>query len=399
MANGKPACRGKKENQKMKPYLVMKYLLQETCEGKVKSGAEICEYLFEECGIEAERRSVYTDIEAINNALYIAEHNTDIFEAEEAMKNEENRYVLYDPHKKGFYVKKRLYDEIDIRIIAECIYSSHFLDEAYATHLLDIVCGLLGENKIRNIKHSLENFQRVKSTDKALFEKLRIITKAMAQRKKISFNATLLEAKGKYIVREEMGYFITNPHSLFLKDGIYYLLCGMSRDEWTEGYSMANSTADYPIECEHVHFRPFRIDSIDNLKLTDSSSEPLPHLFSKYKKIALDGNTYISNIRIAFDDYRIQDIVDRFGIENIMGLDEAVLCSNSEDGEWNRGATNYCSIYKAEINEDFFGWLVAKNISVLAPDEVVNEFNAYLEESVSAQKDRMRIYKGKFKRR
>lgn len=236
MGNGKPASRGKKENQKMKPYLVMKYLLQETCEGKVKSGAEICEYLFEECGIEAERRSVYTDIEAINNALYIAEHNADIFEAEEAMKNEDNRYVLYDPHKKGFYVKKRLYDEIDIRIIAECIYSSRFLDERYASRLVDIVSGLLGENKVRNIRHDLNTFQRIKHTDTSLFEKIQIISQARKKKKKLRFDYRGLTINDKNkIVQEPIGNFLVNPYTLFLKEGIYFLIAYDPKHKYSTG--------------------------------------------------------------------------------------------------------------------------------------------------------------------
>ena len=57
----KPAQHGKKPNQKVKPYVVLQYLLKYTDENHVATALDICAYL-EECGIFAERRSIYRDI-------------------------------------------------------------------------------------------------------------------------------------------------------------------------------------------------------------------------------------------------------------------------------------------------------------------------------------------------
>lgn len=56
--------RGKKPNQKLKPYLVLQFLLRETDENNVVTADDIVAYL-NEIGIDAERRSVYKDIEEI----------------------------------------------------------------------------------------------------------------------------------------------------------------------------------------------------------------------------------------------------------------------------------------------------------------------------------------------
>ena len=68
----KEAKHGKQNNQKMKPYLVMQYLLKYSDKENVVTAYEIVDYL-EECGITAERRSVYRDIEEINKASLIIE--------------------------------------------------------------------------------------------------------------------------------------------------------------------------------------------------------------------------------------------------------------------------------------------------------------------------------------
>ena len=58
--NGKiETKRDKQNNQKMKPYLVLQYLLKNSDENHTKSAYDIMGYL-EECGITAERRSIKT---------------------------------------------------------------------------------------------------------------------------------------------------------------------------------------------------------------------------------------------------------------------------------------------------------------------------------------------------
>lgn len=55
-----------------------------------------------ELGIDAERRSIYRDIEEINKALWLLENeddDADIFAAEEAIETDENdseKFIVYD---------------------------------------------------------------------------------------------------------------------------------------------------------------------------------------------------------------------------------------------------------------------------------------------------------------
>ena len=69
---------GRKANQRLKPYLILQYLLKHTDEENLVNAKEIVSYLTVTCGIEAERRSVYKDIEEINKVLYILENDSHI---------------------------------------------------------------------------------------------------------------------------------------------------------------------------------------------------------------------------------------------------------------------------------------------------------------------------------
>ena len=62
------AKHGKQTNQKLKPYVVLQYLLKYSDENNTKSAYDIIGYL-ETCGIHAERRSIYKDIEDMSKHL------------------------------------------------------------------------------------------------------------------------------------------------------------------------------------------------------------------------------------------------------------------------------------------------------------------------------------------
>lgn len=62
------AKHSRQTNQKLKPYVVLQYLLKYSDENNVKSAYDIIGYL-ENCGISAERRSIYRDIKDINRII------------------------------------------------------------------------------------------------------------------------------------------------------------------------------------------------------------------------------------------------------------------------------------------------------------------------------------------
>ena len=67
----KKTTRGRKTDQKMKPYLVMQYLIKHTDENNIVNATDIAIDLFENYGILAERRSIYKDIQEIYKAVYM----------------------------------------------------------------------------------------------------------------------------------------------------------------------------------------------------------------------------------------------------------------------------------------------------------------------------------------
>ena len=104
------AKHGKQTNQKLKPYVVLEYLMKYSDENNTKSAYDIIGYL-ENSGISAERRSIYRDIEDINRIMLMLQEDIDLDEVdmrfEEAAESgdeedvNELKTILYDKNKKG----------------------------------------------------------------------------------------------------------------------------------------------------------------------------------------------------------------------------------------------------------------------------------------------------------
>lgn len=84
------------------------------------------------------------------------EDDCTIDEAEETLAEDEDRkIILYDKGKKGFYVNQyaRHFDLTDIRLIAECIYSSKCIPQSSAERLADVILEYVSEPQAEKIRH------------------------------------------------------------------------------------------------------------------------------------------------------------------------------------------------------------------------------------------------------
>lgn len=157
-------------------YVVLQYLLKYSDENNTKSAYDIIGY-WEDCGISAERRSIYRDIEDINRIMLMLQEDIDLdeadrmfAEAEESGDEEELnelKTVLYDKNKKGFYVRQRKFEVSDMRLLAECVYAAKFIAEGQAKRLVDVICDFVSEKQADRIKHNAFLTDRVKRTIEA----------------------------------------------------------------------------------------------------------------------------------------------------------------------------------------------------------------------------------------
>lgn len=358
---------GRKANQKMKPYLVMEYLMRNTDENHAAPADAIVEYLRDDLGIDAERRSIYRDIEEINKALWLLENANDdvtIFDAEEAIEDDENdaeKFIVYDKHLKGFRVVRRKYELSDIRLMAECIYASRYISQSEAERLVDIIKGFVSDEQAKEIRTDALVTARQRTLNKSTLRNVSTIYDAMSKMidgdkhtpEKISFQYLkyTIDDFEKQTERRKGAKYIVSPYKLIINDGNYYLIAFDENSQQIRTY------------------RVDRMKAINRLGTPRDGAEAFA---------AIDMKTYTQRtfsmfggererVSIRFVSSLLDTAVERFGRYN-------VSYSRSDDHHFNVSAD-------VEISDQFFGWLCGfgTKAKLLFPQAVAEEFVAYLE--------------------
>lgn len=359
----KQAQHGKKPNQKIKPYVVLQYLLRSTDENHVATAMDIVAYL-EECAISAERRSIYRDIEEINRVALMLDEDCTIDEAAEMLEHDETddlKLVVYDKRQKGFYVRQRKFDLNDIRLLAECVYSAKFISQGQADRLAEVVCEFVSEHQAEKIRHDAFLTDRVKTNNRQVLSNIATINEAMSRKidgrphtpEKISFQYLKysITDMSKQVERRHGAKYIVSPFQLLINDGNYYLLAFDDRSK---------------------AMRTYRVDRMKNVSL---SGEPRAGE-EAFKSIDL--KTYTQRVfsmyggeeklvQIRFINPLLDAVVDRFGTKDVQ-------YSKVDD-------SHFCVSAKVEISDQFFGWLLGfgKKAKLIYPEEVLNSFRGFMD--------------------
>lgn len=229
---------GKRDHQKLKPYIVLEYLMKYSDEENTIPQSQILEFLQDDCGIAAERRSLYRDIDEINKVFYMLENECSIQEAEEAIDDpdygEDEKFVVYDTKSKGYFVRNRHYSPDDIRLLAECVYAARFIDEKRAKRLAEVAASLVSEAQAENILHDAFLTDRMKTANTAVYYSVSTINQAMShgsrekphKPEKITFKYQKysIEDVTKTIDRRKGSLYKVSPYRLLINDGNYYML-------------------------------------------------------------------------------------------------------------------------------------------------------------------------------
>lgn len=359
----KEAQHGKKPNQKVKPYVVLQYLLKYTDENHLATSFDIMAYL-EECGISAERRSIYKDIEEINRVALMLEEECTIDEAAEMLENDEDgelKLVVYDNKKKGFYVRQRHFDVNDIRLLAECVYSAKFIAAGQASRLVDVVCDFVSEHQAEKIRHNAFLTDRVKTNNRSVLNNIAAINEAMSRHmdgqphtpEKITFKYLKYTVGdlSQQVERRHGAKYTVSPYQLLINDGNYYLL---AFDDYSK---------------DMRRYRVDRMKDVQPLGEPRDGEEVFKQIDLKtYTKrvFSMYGGDQ-RRVTIRFINPLLDAVIDRFG---------------TKDAQYGKvDDTHFSVTAMVEISDQFFGWLLGfgKKAKLLYPDDVVEQFRSYMD--------------------
>lgn len=364
----KEKSRGKKPNQKLKPYLVLKFLEKYSDEEHTFDGEAIANAMIEDYGIFAEKRSIYRDIKDINKAYIMQRDDVDVHEAEEILSKgyKEDKVILYNAVQKGYYWQDRKYTTEDLHLLAECINSAKFLSKKASEKLIDIIEEDLSVSQKEALNTDVFLIDRIKSNKNIIYD-ISKINAAMSTKldgiphtpKKISFYYQKYSINNvrEQIDRRKGETYIVSPYRLIINDGNYYLL----------GYSD-----------KFKKMRTYRIDRMRGLAILNSDREGEEF----YKKIDIkdfierkfsmfDGT--VEKVKIQFTKDLLDSFIDRFGSNKVYGI----VDSNHY----------YISTF-IEVSPPFFGWICGfgNKVKIIEPLNVVNQFQKHLQKIIEKYK-------------
>lgn len=345
----------------IKPYLVLRYLLEKSDTETPIKADDIAEYLTAHYKIPTERRSVYRDIKAINQAFIMLENFCDIEEATKILEEDEyDEEKLILKNKKGFYVRNK-YDINDIHRLAECVYSAKFLDESQSAALVDIVCAHVSEKQAEKIRHDVLLMNREKTNNSEVINSIATINEAMSKEingkkhipQKISFKYlkyTISNTK-KQVERRRGDAYIVSPYALVINDGNYYLLAFDDKSK------------------KFVHYRVDRMKEVNRIgEKRDGEDEFVKIDLKSYtRKLFSMYAGKEERVTLQFINPLLDTAIDRFGTED-------ARYSMSDD-------RHFTVTTRLEVSDQFFGWLLGfgKKVKILFPKEIREQFAAYLD--------------------
>ena len=380
-SNGK---QGRKEHQKLKSYIVAQYLLKNTDEDHTASANDIIDYLAD-FGIYAERRSIYRDVQEINEVMYALENDCPVPYAKEVIKKDEDdeeKIIVYDPNRKGFYAQRRKYEPIDIRLLAECVRSAKFVSDETAERLVDVLCDLVSEEQASQIRVDVDVVGRVKTTDRNILYSISTIHDAMSrelygkrhepEQIKFKYMKHTISDVRKQVERRNGAITTVSPYKLIMTDGNYYLLAYDSNAKKFFTYRVDRMKGVAPAGIPRDGAEAF--EKIDVANYTR-------RVFSMFS-----GKQY--RVKLRFINRLLDTAVEKFGRkgdteEDYRFFNTAPVYAKLDEGHFTVEAT-------VEVSDQFYGWLLGfgRRVKILEPEPVVAGFKEYLDKIRAMYEDR-----------
>jgi len=320
----------KSSGQKMKLYYLKQILEEHTDDKHTLSMSQIIT-LLSNFGIEAERKSIYTDMDILD----------DICGIERPQDTNE-----------GYRILERPFELAEIKLLIDCVQSSKFLSEKKTRALIEKLSKQRSIHERQTMARQVVITNRVKSESSVLHYTVDALFDAIAQNKQIQFQYfTYNVAKEKYYYLKG-AYYQVSPYSLIYTDDHYYLLVFVS---------------------EENKFKHFRVDHMENARVVDAVRDGA----EEYKKLDMAAynkytfNMYggdIERVTLVFSNHMMNAALDRFGHDIV-----PVKVDNR----------HFQITVPVAISQQFFGWVfsLGNTVRISQPEWVRQKMKDMLEEA------------------
>ena len=321
----------KSDNQKQKILYIMDYLERNSNENHPVKAAELITMLDREHNIACDRKTVYSDIAALQ------EYGMDIVSA--------------SGRNGGYYVASRNFELPELKLLIDAVQSSKYLTEKKSKELIEKLCKQCNEHDAGLMRRNVLVSGRVKSMNETIYYSIDSIQEAIAHNVQITFRYFDWDLGGKRRYREKE--YLASPYGLCQDNENCYLLAFSQRHGITA----------------------YRVDRMSDIQLTKEKRIPCPELTGKALHEHANrlfqmysGNTV--TVKLRFHNSLINVVVDRFG-------KDVMLIPDGDD--------HFTFTVSVAVSPMFLSWIVGfgNKAKILYPNAVIEQYKTLCIESLS----------------
>ena len=320
----------KGNNQKLKMSFLTKIMLEKTDETHSITMAEILENL-RKYGIEAERKSIYSDFADMTEKLGI-----------EVIKEQIGRDTFY-------HVGSRDFELAEVKLLIDAIQSSKFITEKKSRELIKKMKSFVSEHQAKQLDRQVYVQGRAKTMNESIYYNVDELHRAIAENKKISFKYYRWNVEKKLEERNHGIVFTVSPWALTWDDENYYMVAFDNYDQKIKHYRVD--------KMKQIELLEDRRDGKEAFKGFDMAA------YSKMNFGMYSGRK--EKVRIEFNNYMVGVFIDRFG------KDISIIPA---------GDNSSCIHVDVAVSPQFFAWILSlgDEVKVTGPDSVVEEMKEYV---------------------
>ena len=319
----------KSENQKLKLLYLRDFLLETDADHPITM-EEILSRLRERQG-EAERKSIYSDIEALRA------YGMDI-----------------ELHKSGrlasYYVNTREFETAELKLLVDSVQAAKFLSEKKSLKLIKKLASLSSRHEAALLNRQVYVLNRDKSQNETILYAVDAIHEAIANDVQIHFRYWQYGVDKKPVFRHGGKAYCVSPFALIWDQENYYLVA---------------------FDSETYMFRHYRVDKMASITLTEDvrlGKQQFSKLdmaaYTKRNFSMYSGEEQVVTLRCS--QSMIGVIIDRFGRSVPVTVEDEDL---------------FRVHVRVAVSPQFFGWLASLEGAVvpIAPLSVCEQYREHLE--------------------
>lgn len=315
----------KSDKQKLKMMYLYKILLERTDLDHGISMKEIISALEEE-DIKAERKSIYSDISALN------EFGCDIIAVQDG-KNFE------------YKMASKEFELPELKLLVDAVQSSKFITENKSNKLIKKIEGLASIYEAKSLHRQVYVANRIKTKNESVYYNVDDIQKAISDNCKISFQYFQWNSKKERELRHKGERYSISPWALTWDDENYYMV----------GY---DSEAD--------KIKHYRVDKMLKIQILEGTKREGKELFKDMdmaiysKKVFGMFGGKEETVTLKCNNSMAGVIIDRFGTE------VNITKQNSD---------NFTVRVPVQVSPQFLGWVfsLGSDVQIIGPKSVVQK--------------------------